>query len=111
MSDRARPAMQTILTERIFEAWINCPYKSFLLLKGRRGTQSEYEQHATRANALYEREAFDRLIAGKHFIRSSRPTPSTLQDNADLLIIKSVKADGLQSDTVVLERSTRKPNG
>ena len=99
--------MRTIITERILEAWFDCPYKSYLLLKGRRGTRTEYEKHATHANALYEREAFAKLTAGRDVIQSSRSTPSTLHNNAELAIIKSVKADGLRSNTIVLERQTR----
>jgi predicted RecB family nuclease len=101
--------MRTILTERIFEAWLNCPYKSYLLFKGRRGTRTEYEKHAAHANALYEREALARLSAGKHVTRSSRSTHSLLQGKAELVILKSATADGLRSDAVVLEKSTRNP--
>src|SRR5262249_15432771 len=99
--------MPTILTERIFEAWFDCSYKSYLLLKGRRGTLTEYEKHAAHANALYEREALARLTAGKQVLRSSQSAFSNRHDNAQLVITKSAKADGLRSGTVVLEKPTR----
>jgi hypothetical protein len=37
--------MQQILTERIFESPLGCIYKSRLLLSGKRGNKTEYEEH------------------------------------------------------------------
>ena len=53
--------MRSTLTERIFESSLDCTYKCHLLLSGRRGDKTEYEEHAERLDRMYQRAAVARL--------------------------------------------------
>jgi len=53
--------MRRILAERIFESSLDCTYKCHLLLNGRHGTKTEYEEHTERFDGMYRRAAIDRL--------------------------------------------------
>jgi len=53
--------MRKILTERIFESSLDCMYKCRLLLNGRHGNKTEYEEHIRRFAAMYQRAAIARL--------------------------------------------------
>ena len=101
--------MGQILTERIFDASLDCMYKSRLLLNGKRGNKTEYEDHMDRFAVRYQRAAIARLHDTNPettMVRIDRITPSTLQSSAArLLIIRRVEVNGLRSDSIVLART------
>ena len=45
--------MRRVLTERIFDSLFDCTYKCHLLLNGRHGTKTEYEEHTERFNGIH----------------------------------------------------------
>jgi predicted RecB family nuclease len=101
--------MRQILTERIFESSLDCMYKCRLLLSGRRGNKTEYEEHTGRFAAMYQRAAIARLHE-MHPARKTayipRVTPGTLhRDSRQILIIRRLEVPGLRADSVVLTRA------
>jgi len=100
--------MRKILTERIFESSLDCMYKCRLLLKGRHGNKTEYEEHIRRFAAMYQRAAIARLQELNPETKIAyidRVTPCALHSDAQLLIIRRVEVNGLRSDSVVLARA------
>jgi hypothetical protein len=99
--------MRQILTDRIFDSSLDCLYKCHLLLHGRHGTKSEYEEHTERFDEMYQRAAIARLqkmYSDKEIIYLNKITRRALHDSAPLVVIKSVEANGTQSDSIVLAR-------
>jgi len=97
--------MRQILTERIFESSLDCIYKCRLLLNGRHGNKTEYEEHTGRFAAMYQRAAIARLQEMNPDTKTvyiDRITLRVLHSDARLLIIRRVEVNGLQSDSVVL---------
>ena len=100
--------MRKILTERIFESSLDCMYKCRLLLNGRHGNKTEYEEHIRRFAAMYQRAAIARLQELNRETKIAyidRVTPCALHSDAQLLIIRRVEVNGLRSDSVVLARA------
>src|SRR5215469_7229071 len=101
--------MGQVLTERIFESSLDCIYKCRLLLNGKRGNKTEYEDHMDRFAAKYKRAAIARLQEmglKTKTVSIDRVTLTELHsDGAQLLIIKRVEVNGLRSDSVVLART------
>jgi predicted RecB family nuclease len=99
--------MRQILTERIFESSLDCTYKCHLLANGRHGNKTEYEEHTERSDRMYQRAAIARLQDATPETKTlylTNVTPHALDSNAQLVIIKRVEANGLQSDSIVLSR-------
>jgi predicted RecB family nuclease len=101
--------MRRVLTERIFDSLFDCTYKCHLLLNGRHGTKTEYEEHTERFNGIYQRAALARLQEinqDKEILYLNKLTPSVqgnaILDSGQLIIIKHVETNGLRSDSVVL---------
>jgi predicted RecB family nuclease len=102
--------MRRILAERIFESSFDCTYKSHLLLNGRHGSKTEYEEHRALFDGMYQRAAIARLQEmnpNKMTLYLNRLTPSVLHNAAQLIVIKRVEANGLRSDSIVLTRATK----
>jgi len=96
--------MGQVLTERVFGSSLDCMYKCHLLLKGKHGTKSEYEEHTEHLAEMYQRAAIARLREinpDTKVLRISQVTPNTLHHHAHLVIIRRVEADGLRSDSIV----------
>ena len=99
--------MRQILTERIFKSSLDCTYKCHLLANGRHGNKTEYEEHTERSDRMYQRAAIARFqdtTPGTKTLYLTNVTPHALDSNAQLVIIKRVEANGLQSDSIVLSR-------
>jgi hypothetical protein len=103
----SRYDMRPILTERIFESALDCTYKCHLLLNGRHGNKTEYEEHTERLDNMYQRAAIARLQemhSHKDTIFLEELTPDTLDNTARLFVIMYAEANGLKSDWIVLTR-------
>jgi hypothetical protein len=99
--------MRLVLTERIFESSLDCLYKCHLRLHDRHGTKTEYEEHTERFDEMYQRAAIARLqelYSDKEIIYLNKLTRRALRHSAALVVIKSVQANGTQSDSIVLAR-------
>jgi hypothetical protein len=100
--------MRPTLTERIFESALDCTYKCHLLLNGRYGNKTEYEEHKGRLDNMYQRAAIARLqemYSNKETMLLDRLTRNTLHNNARLVVIIHAEAHGLKSDWIVLART------
>src|SRR5438128_2086027 len=104
--------MRRILAERIFESSFDCTYKCHLLLNGRHGNKTEYEEHTDRFDGMYQRAAIARLQEinpDKMTLYLNKLTSAALDDIAQLVVIKRVEVNGLRSDPIVLARSHTRP--
>jgi hypothetical protein len=102
--------MRRILTERIFEASLDCAYKCHLLLKGRHENKSEYEEHTKLFRGMYQRAAIIRLHElnqDTETLYLNSFTSSALHNTSQLLVIKRVEANGFRSDSIVLARTNK----
>jgi hypothetical protein len=100
--------MRPILTERIFESALDCAYKCHLLLNGRHGNKTEYEEYTERLDNMYQRAAIARLQemhSNQEIIFLDALTPDTLHNDARLVVIMHAEANGLKSDWIVLTRA------
>jgi predicted RecB family nuclease len=100
--------MRRVLTEGIFESSLDCRYKCHLLFNGQRGIKSDYQEHAERLDAMYQREAIARLQEANHTEPPrylNKITQSIVHDSAYLVVIKRLEVNGLRSDSNVLLRS------
>jgi hypothetical protein len=82
--------MRPILTERIFESALDCTYKCHLLLNGRHGNKTEYEEHTERLDNIYQRAAIARLqemYSNKDTMFLDELTRDTLHNDARLVVI------------------------
>jgi predicted RecB family nuclease len=100
--------MRQILTERIFRSSFDCTYKCHLLINGRHGNKTEYEEHTDRFDALYQRAAIARLqelIPDQETLYLNNITPTAIHNSAQLVVVKRVEVNGLRSDSIVLARA------
>ena len=103
----SRSDMRPILTERIFESALDCTYKCHLLLNGRHGNKTEYEEHTERLDNMYQRAAIailQEMHPNKDIIFLHELTPDTFDNDARVFIIMHAEANGLKSDWIVLTR-------
>jgi len=104
--------MRPILTERIFESALDCTYKCHLLLNGRHGNKTEYEEHTERLDNMYQRAAIARLLemySNKDTMFLDELTRDTLHNDARLVIIMHAETNALKSDWIVLTRAKTTP--
>ena len=60
---------ETKITASLFEAGLKCLTKCFLLSRGERGSDNGYANWAQLRNEAYQREAIERLAAGKESVK------------------------------------------
>jgi len=99
--------MERIVTDQIFTSYLDCTYKSFLLVNGQRGSKSEYEEHAERCDRAYTRAALDRIQSGYEagaIRRLTRLTPTAIRSDDQFVLVERVEAAGLRSDGNALVR-------
>ena len=104
--------MRPILTERIFESALDCTYKCHLLLNGRHGNKTEYEEHTERLDNIYQRAAIARLqemYSNKDTMFLDELTRDTLHNDARLVVIMHAETNALKSDCIVLTRAQNTP--
>jgi predicted RecB family nuclease len=100
--------MRQILTERIFKSSFDCTYKCHLLLNGRHGSKTEYEEHTDRFDGMYQRAAIARLqelTPDKETLYLNSITLAAIHNSAQLVVVKRVEVNGLRSDPIVLARA------
>jgi hypothetical protein len=104
--------MRPILTERIFESALDCTYKCHLLLNGRHGNKTEYEEHTERLDNVYQRAAIARLLEmypNKDTMFLDELTRDTLHNDARLVVIMHAETNALKSGWIVLTRAKNTP--
>jgi hypothetical protein len=63
------------LTDDLLAAYLKCPYKAHLKLRGAAGEQSEYEQTQARIMAEYRTGARQALLRARGLETGDQPTP------------------------------------
>jgi predicted RecB family nuclease len=86
----------TPLTDDLFGAFLKCPYKAYLKLRGETGERSDYERTQCRRSAEYRVAATSYLLAkltGAAVIQSPPSLPDAIQSGVSL-ITDTVASDG-----------------
>ena len=96
-----------VITEKIFNAYLNCKYKSYLQLHNQIGQRTEYEILQERLDMKYHLEAQAKLksnYAKDNILRLSHLTLSKLKLGKDLILNTTISVDGLQASYDALKR-------
>ena len=83
------------ITENLFVAYCQCPYKAFLKSKGEVGEVVDYEVIQTEADARFKNEAIERLLQSHAESQVSREPPSlqlAVKEGARLILGARVEA-------------------
>jgi predicted RecB family nuclease len=96
-----------IITDKIFKAYLNCNYKSYLKLHRHNGEKTDYEKLQNRLDTKFHLDALTNLqTTFPNDTISSTPvvTPLILQMGTHLLADTTIKVNGLQSSFDALIR-------
>src|SRR6478609_9093270 len=88
-----RPAMQ--ITDSLFLACCQCPFKAFLKSKGEVGKILDYEAIRTEADARFTQQAVERLVAdhaGGIILRDPPTLSGAVEEGASLILGATINA-------------------
>ena len=88
------------ITENLFVAYCQCPYKAFLKSKGEVGEVVDYEVIQKEADARFRDQAIERLLRSHTESQVSREPPSlrlAVKEGAMLILGARVEASGCGS--------------
>ncbi|MGD0044276.1 MAG: hypothetical protein ABSE84_28375, partial [Isosphaeraceae bacterium] len=86
------------ITESLFVACSQCPYKAFLKSKGEIGQVVDYEVLQTEADARFRDKAIERLLRSHTESQVTREPPSlqlAVKEGARLILGARVEAQGM----------------
>ena len=103
------------ITDSLFLACCQCPYKAFLKSKGEVGKVLDYEAIQTEADARFREQALERLVAshaGGIILRDPPSLSAAVEEGASLILGATINALDGQHKIEVLERQlTRGADG
>ena len=97
------------ITESLFVAYCQCPYKAFLKSKGEVGQVVDYEAIQTEADAKFKNEAIERLLQSHTESEVAREPPSlklAVKEGARLILGARVEVKDVALTFDLLERQS-----
>jgi len=101
-----------VIKDQIFEAYLNCKYKSYLKLHNQTGQKTEYEILNEHLDKKYHLEAQARLefhYANENILRPSHLTLDKLNLGKDLILNTKIFKDGFHVSYDALKKCVKSP--